>query len=152
MSESTHKGEDKILSLLHRALDESDPVPTDVTDFARAAISWRTVDADLAQLSYDSSEESTPIGVRSLSVARMLSFETSAWAIDIEYNTASRLLMGQIEPSREVAVELHLAGGVVATESDELGRFSFDGILPGPIALVFRPSGDEMIKTEWTLL
>jgi hypothetical protein len=51
-----------------------------------------------------------------------------------------------------MTVELHLGGSVVATEADELGRFVFDGVLPGPIALVFRLSDDEIVKTEWVVI
>ncbi len=58
MSESTSQHEERLLSLLRRGLDESDPAPADVTDFAKAALSWQTIDADLAQLTYDSIEES----------------------------------------------------------------------------------------------
>jgi hypothetical protein len=54
MSESTSQHEERLLSQLLRGLDESDPVPADVTDFAKAALSWQTIDADLAQLTYDS--------------------------------------------------------------------------------------------------
>lgn len=99
MSESNRQSEDRLMSLLQQGLDEADPVPTDVTDFARAALSWRTIDAELAQLAYDSSEESTSAGVRSAATARMLSFEVGTWMIDIEYNAPAGSLMGQIEPA-----------------------------------------------------
>ncbi len=151
MSESTDRHDDRVTSLLRQGLAEADPVPTDVIDFARAALSWRTIDAELAQIAYDSNEE--PAGVRSTATARMLSFEAGSWMIDIEYSAATGRLMGQIDPARQVTVELHLAGGAVATDTDELGRFHFDGVLPGPVSLVFRTPGDlEVIKTEWTVL
>ena len=83
----------------------------------------------------------------------MLSFEAGHWTIDIEYNAATGRLIGQVEPAREVIVELHLAGGPVISVADELGRFDFDGVLPGPVSLVFRTPGDlEVVKTEWTVL
>ena len=153
MSESTPRSEDRLISLLRKGLDEADPVPMDVTDFAKAALSWRTIDAELAEIAYDSSEETTPAGVRSAATARMLSFEAGHWTIDIEFNAATGRLIGQVEPAREVIVELHLAGGPVISLADELGRFDFDGVLPGPVSLVFRTPGDlEVVKTEWTVL
>jgi hypothetical protein len=83
----------------------------------------------------------------------MLSFEAGNWSIDIEYSPVSERLIGQIEPARQVEVELHIAGGTIVTQTDELGRFDFDGVLPGPISLVFRTPGNlEVIKTEWTVL
>jgi hypothetical protein len=152
MTESSQQSEDRVMSLLRRGLDESDPVPVDVVDFAKAALAWRSIDAELAELSYDSSHEQTPAGVRSTSTARMLSFETGDWLADLEYSPATGRLMGQVEPARIMTVELHLGGGVVATEADELGRFVFDGVLPGPIALVFRLSDDETVKTQWVVI
>jgi hypothetical protein len=152
MTESSQQSEDRVISLLRRGLDESDPVPTDVADFAKAALAWRNIEAELAELSYDSSEETTPAGVRSASTARMLSFETGDWLVDLEYSAATGRLMGQVEPARMMAVELHLAGSVVVTDTDELGRFSFEGVLPGPIALVFRLSDEETVKTEWVVI
>lgn len=152
MTESSQQSEDRVMSLLRRALDESDPVPIDVVDFAKAALAWRSIDAELAELSYDSSREQAPAGVRSTATARMLSFETGDWLADLEYSAATGRLMGQVEPARILTVELHLGGSVVATDADELGRFVFDGVLPGPIALVFRLSDDEAVKTEWVVI
>lgn len=153
MSDATGHSEDTLMSLLRRGLEEADPVPADVSEFAKAAFSWRNIDAELAEVAYDSNEETTPVGVRSIATARMLSFQAGEWTIDIEYNAATNRLIGQVEPARLVTVELHLAGGIITTQTDELGRFDFDGVLPGPISLVFRTSGDlEVVKTEWTVL
>ncbi|HEY7469677.1 MAG TPA: carboxypeptidase-like regulatory domain-containing protein [Acidimicrobiia bacterium] len=153
MSDMTGQSEDRLMSLLRKGLGQADPAPSDVTEFAKAAFSWRDIDAELAELAYDSSEETTPSGVRSTATARMLSFEAGNWSIDIEYSPVSERLIGQIEPARQVEVELHIAGGTIVTQTDELGRFDFDGVLPGPISLVFRTPGNlEVIKTEWTVL
>ncbi len=153
MSESTSHNEDRLLALLREGLDQADPVPADVTDFAKAALLWRSIDAELAGIAYDSGEEATPMGVRSAATARMLSFETDSWTIDIEFNSSTGRLIGQVEPARVLQVELQLAGGVIATETDELGRFTFDGVLPGPVSLIFRAPGDpEVVKTEWIVL
>ena len=56
MTKPTNREEDKIMSLLRRGLDHSDPVPPDVTEFAKAALSWRAIDAELAALSHDSTD------------------------------------------------------------------------------------------------
>lgn len=153
MSESTGQSQDRLMSILRRGIEESDPVPTDVTEFAKAALSWRTIDAELAEIAYDSSEEETPAGVRGTATARMLSFEAGSWTIDIEYTPGSGRLIGQVDPAREATVELHLAGAIVTGQTDDLGRFDFEGVLPGPVSLVFRTAGNlEVVKTEWTVL
>jgi len=150
MSDSTNQQDDKLISLLRRGLDGSDPTPADVTEFAEAALSWRNVDAELAQLTFDSVDDAT--AVRGVAVARMLAFESGDLMIDLEHDPASGHLRGQLEPAGQMAVELHIFDTVLVTESDELGRFTFEGIHSGPFALVIRFEGDETVKTEWVIL
>jgi hypothetical protein len=152
MNDSANQHEERLLSLLRRGLDQSDPSPADVNEFAKAALSWRTIDADLAQLSYDSSEQSNSVSVRGVATSRLLAFEAGEVTIDLEHEPLSGHLLGQLEPAAQMTVELHVLDTVLVTESDELGRFSFDGIQSGPFALVIRLRGDEVVKTEWVIL
>jgi hypothetical protein len=152
MIKPTDQGEEKIMSLLQSGLQQSDPVPPDVADFAKAALSWRTIDAELAKLSYDSSEESATTGVRGLAAARILAFESEEWTIDLEFNPFDGHLMGQIEPAGEMTIELHVIGRVLVTQSDDQGRFGFEGIYNGPVAIVTRIGGEQVVKTEWIVL
>ena len=153
MSNEMNKEDQELISRLRETLSESDPVPSDVTEFAKAAFAWRSIDAELAEMAYDSSTEEVPSGVRSTATARMLSFEAGRWTIDLEYNEATQRLIGQVDPGQRLVIELHFAGGAIGIYSDERGRFDFDDVLPGPISLVIRTSGDiEVIKTEWTVL
>jgi hypothetical protein len=152
MSEPRQEREDELLAMLREGLEESDPVPIDVTDFAKAALGWRQIDAELAAISFDSELEA-PAATRSTATARMLSFTAGQWTIDIEYDQTSHRLLGQVSPGRQVIVELHFAGGAVGLHSDGEGRFDFDGVLPGPVSLVIRTPGNlEVVKTEWTVL
>lgn len=153
MSENINPKDQELIDNLGAILSEVDPVPTDVSEFAKAAFSWRNIDAELAAIEYDSSTETFPAGVRSTATARMLSFEVGEWAIDVEYNEHTRRLIGQIGIEQQCTVELHFAGGAVEVQSDDLGRFDFDDVLPGPISLVIRTPGNlRVIKTEWTVL
>ena len=146
------RNDEQLIAKLRSGLAEGDPAPTDVAEFARAVYSWRLIDAELAELTFDSVTDETA-GVRSTMAARMISFEAGRWTIDIEYNEITGRLLGQVEPPGRVMVELHYAGGAIGIDTDELGRFDFDDILPGPISLVIRAPGDiEVIKTEWIVL
>ncbi len=151
MTMPTDREEEKIMALLRRGLDQTDPVPPDVTEFAKAALSWRTIEAELAMLSYDSSEERAT-AVRSTTSARIIGFEAGDWMIDLEHDAATGELRGHIEPVGRLDVELHVIGAVLATETDDLGRFTFEGVEAGPLALVIRVEGGEAVKTEWIVL
>jgi hypothetical protein len=115
-------------------------------------LSWRTIDAELAQLSYDSIDETTSATVRSTASARIVGFETGEWMIDLEHDAATGELRGQIQPAGQLEIELHVVGAVLVTETDDLGRFSFDGVEAGPVALVLRVEDDQTVKTEWIVL
>lgn len=144
--------EDEIIERLRRGLQQSDPVPSTVSEFASALFTWRDIDAELAELSFDSIDEETPSGVRSTTAARMISFEVGKWTIDVEYSPTTGLLMGSVSPESAFAVELHSRGALFTVESDDLGRFEFDGIDPGPASLVFRFSDGGTVKTNWIVL
>lgn len=151
MSEPRSPGDEELIASLGKGLEESDPVPSDVADFARASFRWRDLDAVLAEISFDSSTEGAE--VRSSTTARVISFEVGRWTIDIEYDEANRRLLGQVDPSGIVSVEIRCGGGAMTTESDDVGRFDFEEVPRGPMSLVVRVSGDlEVIKTEWTVL
>lgn len=153
MSENTPSREDEtILAALRDGLRKIDPVPADVTAFAQAAFTWRDIDAELAELDFDSIDEDVPAGVRSSTTARMMSFQAGQWMIDIEYDENSGRLMGAISPEAAYRVDLHTAGAFFTTESDEIGRFTADGVVPGPLGLVLRFADGVVVKTQWVVL
>jgi len=153
MTDAMHPEDQTLIAQLSAALEEIDPVPTDVSEFAKAAFDWRNIDGELAALEFDSSTEDVPSGVRSTATARMISFEAGEWTIDLEYDEHARRLIGQVSPGTKCIVELHFAGGAIGVPSDDLGRFDFDDVLPGPVSLVVRTPGNlHVIKTEWTVL
>lgn len=154
MSENRDYTESQLLEFLRQGLESTDPVPADVNEFAMAALTWRTIEAELAEIAFDSASEDTPAGVRGLAGERMLSFETATLSIDIEYRGATRRIIGQVAPPQPATVELHHSKGTLTTVADDLGRFFFDDVDPGPVSIVCTSHGDhpDVIKTEWTIL
>ena len=145
-----------LLARLAAALGAGDPVPNALLAAARASLSWRTVDDELADLVFDSQVDGL-VGVRSAAVAttpRQLSFEAGAAGVEVEL--ADGRLVGQLVPPGPARVELHHAAGSLTTRADDLGRFSFDvgvftlpdGGTPGPWRL--RVDGDAFrLVTAW---
>lgn len=154
MSENRDYTEAQLIELLRQGLVSTDPVPADVTDFAMAALTWRTIDAELAAIAFDSASEEMPTGVRGSATERMLSYETEKLSIDIEYRSSTRRLIGQVAPAQLATVELHHSRGTSTTVTDELGRFSFEDVESGPVSIVCTSQGadPDVIKTEWTVL
>jgi hypothetical protein len=114
---------------LRSLLGGADPVPAEVTEFARAALGWRRLDAVLGELLSDSALEADSAAlVRSEGDSRWLTFRAGDLAIDVEVRAdgAARSLLGQLAPPpARATVEVQAAdGAVIATaESDALGRF-----------------------------
>lgn len=150
MTDSTRDNE--VLEILRKGMEESDAVPSTVSEFARALFTWRDIDAELAELTFDSVDEEAPAGVRSTSTARMISFEVGKWTIDLEYNPATGTLMGSLSPKSPFTVELHSRGARFVMELDDVGRFEFEDVESGPASLVFRTADGEMVKTSWIVL
>jgi hypothetical protein len=150
MTDSTRDNE--VLEILRKGMEESDAVPSTVSEFARALFTWRDIDAELAELTFDSVDEDVPAGVRSSSTARMISFEVGKWTIDLEYNPATGTLMGSVTPGSPFSVELHSRGALFVEELDDMGRFEFEDVEGGPASLVFRSSDGEIVKTSWIVL
>ena len=145
--------DDDLLELVGRALRAADPVPDRVTEGARAAWTWRTIDQELAELVFDSAAELT--GVRSEDTARQLTFRAPGMEIEVMIvDEASRRIVGQLIPPGSFTVQLLSSDDLVRDEtSDRLGRFSFDAVAPGPVRLVVTDlDGTHIVTTEWTLL
>ena len=85
MTENANARDSELIDRLGRILNETDPVPADVSEFAKAAFDWRNIDGELASMEFDSSTEDVPSGVRSTATARMISFEAGEWTIDLEH-------------------------------------------------------------------
>jgi hypothetical protein len=115
-----------------------EPVPDRLVQAAVDAYAWRTVDADLAELVFDSLADSQEAAlVRGGEGERLLSFQASSLTIEIEVTAAGavRRLIGQLVPPQRADVEIRRQDDVVTIATDELGRFIADSLPPGPVSL-----------------
>lgn len=146
--------DDDLMAALGTALRTADPVPERVLHAARGAYTWRTIDAELAELVFDSAAELT--GVRSEEQARQVTFQAPGVEIEVMLvDGSTRRIVGQLVPAMESTIELTGVDvdRVVATTSDDLGRFTFDEVPPGPVRIsVVGDGGTPTVHTEWVLL
>jgi hypothetical protein len=134
-----------------------DPVPPLLDDAARAALTWRTVDAELAELMRDSAEASEEAGmlVRSGGGLRQLSFESPRLGIELEVAaTGDRLrrVQGQLLPPAAATVTIERPGeDGLSVQADELGRFVVEGLRAGVVRLHILLRGTQ-IAIPWTTI
>ena len=129
-----------------------DPVPPSAVAAARSAIAWRTMDAELAELTADSSVEPQLAGVRGAAAPAMLTFEGPEATIEVEVTDEgrSRRFLGQLVPPGPGEVEIRHGGGLASLVADEVGRFAASGIAPGPVSIRCRV-GTRIVDTDWFL-
>jgi hypothetical protein len=119
--------DDALLAALREALAERDAVPPAFVAAAKAAYAWHDIDAELAQLIYDSQQEAAAAaGLRSESASiRALSFASAHLSIEVEITDES--LLGQLIPARPGTVEVQVVDGdAVTVPVDEAGCFTVD--------------------------
>ena len=134
-----------------------DPVPQLLEDGARAAFTWRTVDAELAELMRDSAEAEEEAGslVRGGHGPRQLSFESPRLGIELEVTATGpreRRLAGQLLPPAAATVTVERPGeDALTVQADELGRFMLDGLRAGVVRLHVALRGTQ-IAIPWTTI
>src|SRR5262249_58014113 len=119
--------DDPLLGQLRRLSKTIDSVPNEVTAYARAALGWRRVDAELAELLADSRLEATS-GTRSIAEStRSLTFRATDVQLDVEIEESGDrlLLLGQLAPSTKVEIDVQRDDGTILapTSGDGLGPF-----------------------------
>ena len=140
---------------LRRAAARFEPVPADLMRTAVGAYTWRTIDADLAELVFDSAvDEDDAALVRGPQQARLLSFRSNGLILDIEVTAtgSERGLLGQLMPPRRAAIQIRHRNDVTTVDADELGRFSAGSLRAGPICLRCSAdplSGPRRVVTDW---
>ena len=146
--------DDPLLAELRRLAGVVDPVPDQVTAYARAALGWRRIDAELAELLVDSQLEATA-GTRSVSASeRTLTFRARDLDIDVELQDGDEkvVVLGQLAPAGAAEIDAQRDDGstVASAAADELGRFRLS-LEPGTrIRLVVRRDPPAPpIETSW---
>jgi hypothetical protein len=146
--------ERELLALLARAAARLDPVPPALSAAARAAATWRNVDAELAELLADSSlaEDAALAGVRGVADLRLLEFESPALRLDVELDH-ERTMTVQLVPPGAADVELRHADRTVTARADALGRCVIEDVPHGPVSLRVTVDGSAAtIETAWVTL
>ncbi|WP_134768149.1 hypothetical protein [Nocardioides sp. 1609] len=144
--------DDALLAELGRAVSEEAVVTARRREAARAAFTWRTVDAELADLLHDSALESG--AVRSAGVpdaARTLSYGNGDVTLELEVDGDT--VLGQVVREADggtvaAVVLLRRADGAeTSAEVDPSGFFRFTDVAPGPARFV---AGT--LTTPWVVL
>ena len=145
---------DELFARLKALGRQVDRVPSDVVAAARATGTWQNIDAELAELVYDSLLEGELVGVRGGAATRQLTFETPGLSLEVEVATEPTRLNGQISPPQETDIEVRHADGSFTVRTDTLGHFRVETLPPGPVSFDCQTTGSERASThtDWVVL
>ena len=145
--------DEQLLALLGEALAQGEAVPPEFTAAGKSAYAWRGIDAELAQLTYDSEQDQGAVaGVRAEAASiRALTFTSAHLTIELEVSEDA--LLGQLVPTGEGTIEVLTQAGVAATVPvDEVGCFPITPIPASPFRLRCRTAGGSSVMTGWITL
>jgi hypothetical protein len=149
--------DDELLAALGQAIRAGEAVPPKLAVAAKNAFAWRNIDAELAQLTFDSAVSagigpSAVAGTRSEAASiRALTFASSRLTIELEVTGDS--LVGQVVPTQVAAIEVQARDGAGATTtSDEIGCFSISPLPGGAFRLRCQTQAGVDVLTGWITL
>jgi hypothetical protein len=146
--------DEELLAALGDAMRARQAVPEWFVETGKNAYAWHNIDAELAQLTYDSDSETdrgAAAAVRSESASiRALTFTSARLSIELE--VASDSLLGQIVPPRPGTLEVHTTAGVTSWPVDEIGCFTVAPIPASPFRRRCRTEDGADVLTGWITL
>ncbi|HEX2821532.1 MAG TPA: hypothetical protein VHO07_15375 [Streptosporangiaceae bacterium] len=147
--------DEQLLAALREAMRAREAVPAGFVETGRSAYAWHNIDAELAQLTYDSSRErdrDVVASTRSEAASiRALTFTSPHLSLELE--VTGDALLGQIIPLRSGTLEIQTrAGATTTTPVDEIGCFAIDPIPDVPFRLRCRTADGADVLTGWITL
>jgi len=141
--------DDELLAELRAAVAEADLVTDRQRETARAAFTWRTVDAELAELLHDSALEAQAVRGED-DAARTLSFASGELTLEVEID--GETVMGQVVGAAAQSVVLQRSvSDDQPLEVDSAGFFRIEGVGPGPLRFVVQ-AGDWTLTSPWVAI
>jgi hypothetical protein len=149
--------DDDLIEELRSLFAAAEPLEPLLVEQARLAYSWRTVDAELAELSYDSLMDSGVLagvrdggtGPRLLGFGAVVDGEELAIEVEVTGSGTRSALVGQLIPPLPARVHVQSSTGREhVAQADDLGSFRIEPVPPGPVRLRVEHGG-RTVQTTW---
>ena len=143
--------DDQLLAALGAAIRARQAVPDALVEVGKGAYTWHRIDAELAQLTYDSMTDLTA-AVRS-ETASIRALTLTSPHLSMELEVSEDCLLGQVIPPRAGTLEAQTgAGASTETTVDEIGCFAVDPTPASPFRLRFQAADGTDVLTGWITL
>jgi hypothetical protein len=143
--------DEELLVALRRAVHARESVPPDFVAAAKNAFAWHNIDAELAQLTYDSTRDLASSTRAETASIRALTFTSAHLTIELEVTLDS--LIGQIVPGEPGTIKVQpKVGAETAVAADKIGLFAIEPIPSGSFRLHCRTDTGLEALTGWISL
>jgi hypothetical protein len=146
------RDDEELLAALGEALRAREAVPGWFVETGKNAYAWHNIDAELAQLTYDSSRDQDAVAVVRSEAASIRALTFTSARLSIELEVAEGSLVGRIIPPRAGTLEVHTTAGVTSSPVDEIGCFAVAPIPANPFRLRCRTEDGADVLTGWITL
>jgi len=145
--------DDQLLAALRRAIGARRAVPPEYVQAAKDAFAWHDIDAELAQLTYDSVHSPDLAAQMRAEDASIRALTFTSPRVTIELEVTGDALLGQVVPTQVATIEIQSQAGVGAVvSSDEIGCFSISPVPRGTFRLRCLANGGIDVRTGWVTL
>jgi len=143
------QNDDELLAGLRDAMRAREAVPASFVETAKNAYAWHDIDAELAQLTYDSQSDQRMAAVTRSEPASIRALTFTSDHVSLELEVTEDGLLGQIIPPRAGTLEVHTKAGVMTTTVDEIGFFAVDPKPDNSFRLRCRTADGADVLTGW---
>jgi hypothetical protein len=145
--------DERLLAALGEAIKARQAVPSWFVETGKNAFAWHNIDAELAQLTYDSYQDRREAAAMRSETASIRALTFTSDHLSVELEVTAHSLLGQIIPPRPGTLEIHTrAGEIRPVEVDEIGRFAVEPIPESPFRLRCSTADGTDVLTGWITL
>jgi hypothetical protein len=145
--------DEDILLALRDAVRARQEVPADFVTAGKSAFAWHNIDAELAQLTYDSQRDLADAAAVRTEAASIRALTFTSARLTIELEVTQDALVGQIVPAQTAVVKVRFrSGGETDVTADEIGCFTIEPIPIEQFRLECRTADGIQALTGWVAL
>jgi hypothetical protein len=144
--------DEELLVALGEAMRARQAVPQWFVETGKNTYAWHDIDAELAQLTYDSLVDRERVAVVRSQAASIRALTFTSARLSLELEVAENSLLGRIIPPGAGTLEVQTTAGVTSSPADEIGFFVVDPIPNSPFRLRCRTDDGADVLTGWITL
>ena len=144
--------DEQLMAALRESMRARRAVPDWFIEAGKSAYAWHNIDAELAQLTYDSSRDAERAAATRSENASIRALTFASPHLRLELEVSGHSLLGQVIPPQAGTLETHTRAGVTTSQVDEIGCFVVDPIPDSPFRLRCRMASGADVLTGWITL